>query len=95
MNLMMIQYDLNRSGQNYDSLITAIKSYGTYCKVLDSFWMVRTSQSADTVCEKLRKHMDNNDHIFVNRFDTSDYQWWLPKDVTEWIHRQKTNSLFV
>lgn len=39
----LISYDLNQSGQNYDALIKAIKSYIHAVSVLKSVWFSESS----------------------------------------------------
>ena len=40
MATMLIGYDLNRPGQNYDDLFDEIKNLGTWWHCLDSTWLV-------------------------------------------------------
>ena len=63
-NCYIINYDL-RKQRNYDALYTAIKSYGTWAKVLESCWAIVTTQSATQVRDYLAQHMDSDDGLFV------------------------------
>jgi len=65
MNTLLIGYDLNKTGQDYDSLIEAIKSDGTWWHHLDSTWLVKTSQTATAVRDQLQRHIDANDELLV------------------------------
>ena len=60
----IINYDL-RKVKDYDSLIGAIKAYGTWAKILKSCWAVVTNSSAEKLRDDLLKHMDADDGIFV------------------------------
>lgn len=63
-NCYIINYDLNKS-KDYESLYEAIKSYGTWAKILKSCWAVVTTKSASEVRDHLLKVMDSDDGIFV------------------------------
>ena len=65
MNTILIGYDLNKTGQNYDSLIEAIKEDGTWWHHLDSTWLVRTNKTAAAVRDQLLQHIDTNDELLV------------------------------
>ena len=40
MNSYIVSYDLMAPHKDYSGLISAIKSYGTYAKVLESCWLI-------------------------------------------------------
>lgn len=66
MSTICICYDLNRPGQNYSSLIEAIKNCGTtWCHCPASTWFVVTSMSATQVRDLLRQHVDSGDELLV------------------------------
>lgn len=65
MSTLLIGYDLNRSGQNYDELIAAIKSLGNWWHHLESTWLVKTSLGPVQVTDQLKAHIDNNDELLV------------------------------
>lgn len=65
MNTLLIGYDLNRAGQNYDGLIEAIKGYGTWWHHLDSTWLIRTEGTVTAVRDALKIHIDTNDELLV------------------------------
>ena len=61
----LVSYDLNAEGQDYESLINAIKSYSNVVSVLKSVWFIQSNLSATTIREALLQHMDNNDYLIV------------------------------
>ena len=62
----MIGYDLNSPGQDYTSLIDAIKGLsGTRWHHLDSTWLVVTTKSAKKIRDQLEPHLDDNDELLV------------------------------
>lgn len=66
----VISYDLRQPGRNYEPLYDAIKAYGTWAKINESFWAVVTNQSATQVRDYLLRYLDSNDRIFVLKSGT-------------------------
>jgi hypothetical protein len=63
---LLIGYDLNRPGQDYDSLTKEIKELAsTWWHHLDSTWIVRTTKSVTQVRDLLRPHIDSGDELLV------------------------------
>ncbi len=63
-NCYIINYDLRKS-RDYESLYDAIRSYGTYAKILESCWAVVSERSATEIRNHLQTVMDEDDGIFV------------------------------
>ena len=64
MSCCIINDDLNKF-KDYESLFEAIKTYGTWGKILKSCWAVVTTKSAEQVRDHLLTVMDSDDGIFV------------------------------
>lgn len=84
----LVTYDLNRPGQNYQSLYDAIESYGSWAKPVESVWLVDTHKSAEQIYNGLRQHIDENDSILVVETGR-DRAGWLPKEVWDWLRIRK------
>lgn len=65
MTTYMIGYDLNKSGQDYDDLIEAIKTYDKWWHYLDSTWIIKSSKTATEIRDHLKRHIDSNDELLV------------------------------
>lgn len=66
---LIVTYDL-RNKRDYKTLIDAIKSYGTYAKVFESVWLVRSKSHSAAQCrDYLLQFIDSDDRIGV--FDCS------------------------
>lgn len=65
MKAYLIGYDLNKSGQDYTSLIEEIKKYETWWHHLDSTWIVITESSATNIRDHLKSFIDQNDELLV------------------------------
>jgi len=63
-NCKLVTYDLDKPGQNYNAVISAIKNY-KWAKVCESAWIVQTEDSCVTVRDHIQQSMDTNDRIFV------------------------------
>lgn len=86
MAALLITYDLNKPGQDYDGLFDEIKSFGTWWHYLDSTWIVDTSLSVSAAADRIRAKVDNSDHFLVLNITGDARQGWLPKDAWAWIN---------
>ena len=71
MAVYLVSYDLDKPGQDYSDLITAIKALGgkqigtRVSKVLYSEWIVKTNLSASQIYDALAPHIDSNDMLLI------------------------------
>jgi hypothetical protein len=61
----LIGYDLNKSGQDYKTLIDEIKKLGTWWHCLDSTWIIKADSSCAIIRNHLKKFIDSNDELLV------------------------------
>lgn len=88
MKMLMVGYDLNKSGQNYDKLIEALKSYGTYWHCLDSTWLIKTTKTCAQVCEELTTCIDSNDELLVAELAGAAAWYGFNEKESEWLQEQ-------
>jgi hypothetical protein len=84
---LLVAYDLNRPGQNYDTLIAKIKELANgYWHELDSTWLVRADMTPSDMRDQLRMHIDAGDELLVMDV-TGDLAAWagFSKVGSEWI----------
>jgi hypothetical protein len=63
---LMIGYDLDEPGQNYEAVSDAIKSLSsTWWHRLDSTWLVKTTLNATQARDRIWAVMDSNDELLV------------------------------
>lgn len=86
-NNILVTYDLNKSGQNYDSLIENIKTLGAWAKIQQSVWYIHTSYSSQEVLDILSKVTDYNDSLFVAELTNANWLG-LSDKVTKFIQEQ-------
>lgn len=79
----VISYDLNKKDKDYKGLYDVLKTYA-YMHYLDSTWLISTSESTQTIYDKVKPHIDENDCLLVIQAKQS-YNGWLPKDAWEWL----------
>lgn len=90
--IYLITYDLRKPRRDYASLYDAIKQLGDNNHPLESVWLVYISEddaSVTDVALYLKKHMDENDLLFVVDITQSPRQGWLPKSSWEWLDFHK------
>ncbi len=86
MNTLIISYDLKKPGKDYTKVHNYIQSFPEWAKPLESFYIIKTNLTAQTVINQLLQHVDYNDKVIVidvrNNFAT-----WnnLPSEISEWI----------
>lgn len=84
MNTYLITYDLKKPGRNYQGLYDAIKSYGTWGKINDSTWVIKTNNSAVQIRDYLLQSMDYNDSIFVLKTER-EAAWKNVRANNDWL----------
>jgi hypothetical protein len=62
---LLVGYDLNRPGQDYENLIEGLKRTGVWWHHLDSTWIVRTEETPAELRDRLKPHIDTNDEVLV------------------------------
>lgn len=85
MKNILVAYDLNKSGQNYDRLISYIKSYRVWAKINQSVWYIKSDKSATQIRDELSRYIDDNDSVFVA--EMSAVSWFLPQEIGEYIRK--------
>jgi hypothetical protein len=81
-----VSYDLNRLGQRYKDLHAELEKSLSWWHYLDSTWLILTNETANTLVDRLRQHMDDNDYILVIAVKR-DYQGWLSQEAWDWINK--------
>lgn len=85
MNIKFITYDLHGKEKNYDELIQAIKSEGSWWHYLESFWIIETEKNTEELNNQLIKFLDEDDRLFVFDVASNNYNGFLPQKAYDWI----------
>lgn len=64
MAVVLVTYDLMQPGRNYTPVYEYLKKF-TYCKGLESVWLLDTQKSPTSIRDDLTKLVDTNDKLFV------------------------------
>ena len=91
MTVYCVSYDLNKAGQNYSALYDELKASPGWWHNLDSTWLVSTQESADQLCDRLLRHLDQNDRLLVIKV-VKPFQGFLTEEAWEWIRAHVTES---
>lgn len=84
--VLLVTYDLNAPGKNYEELYQEIKKLGPWWHYLDSTWLVSTSLSPQDAWECLSKKVDKSDRVLIMRVTNSPaYSGWLTQEAWDWL----------
>ena len=86
MSAYLITYDLNKTGQDYDKVIQAIKdsSTGVWCSFWKSSYLIRSNLTANAIVDNIKPYLDTNDKLIVMEV-TKKYQGWLTESEWKYI----------
>ena len=88
MNNLFVSYDLKNPGQNYDSVIAAIKTLGSWAKVQYSLWYVSSAYAAKEAAEIVRRAQDANDTLIVIDATANNAAWYgTDQKVSEFLQQ--------
>jgi len=86
MKILLVSYDLNKQGKDYEGLYKVLKSANSWWHYLDSCWLLKTNLSADQWFHKLKPHIDDDDSLIITEVG-KDRQGWLPQKAWDWISK--------
>jgi len=83
----LIVYDLNKSGQDYTTLIEKIKKPGNWWHCLDSTFIVKSSSTASLIRDHLKKFIDSNDELLILRLNGEGGWMGFKKECSDWLRK--------
>ena len=84
MNTYIVIYDLSQPGRNYDDLYNRIKLCGSWAKITESSWAIRSSQTPVAIRDYLQGALDQNDKILVGQLGACAWAG-LDTGVPDWL----------
>ncbi len=87
MSALLIGYDLNKPGQNFDKLYEKIKQLGTWLHYLDSTWIVVSSLTPGQDVDRLKPTLDDSDDVLIVNITGDTYSGWLPQEAWDWLRK--------
>ncbi len=85
-----VNYDLNKTGQNYDELITYLKSHQSWATPHKSSYFVKTTLTASQLRDGIRQYVDGNDTVTVV---TVTGEAWATSGVSPKVNEWIRNNL--
>lgn len=88
MAIILVTYDIKKPGQNYQPVYDYLKRY-TYCKGMESVWLLDTAKSPGDIRDDLGRIVDSNDVVFVTRLARS----WASRHYgcSDWLNKPERN----
>lgn len=86
MSTLLITYDLNKAGQNYNGFHAVIKKY-TWARLSESSYAIQTPETPQAIYSKLNPYMDKNDNVYVVTLERP-YFGQGPQDVNNWLNQR-------
>lgn len=92
MSALLVTYDLNNPGQNYENLLKIIKSYD-WIKLSESSYAIASEEEPQDVYKKIQSYIDKTDRIVIVALNLP---WWgyvVDNSVRVWLntHLQQDN----
>lgn len=84
MAVYCVTYDLNSPGQKYEQVNKLLSEYNSV-KVMRTFWLIDTTQTADQIRQNIGRVVDQNDVVFVSQLS---HQWasrHIPNAAVDWL----------
>jgi len=84
MPVYIVNYDLNKLGQNYDCITKKLENY-SHWHMQGSGWIIITNASASDIRDNLKPCLDPNDELFVAKLSGEAAWAGYSSDVTKWL----------
>lgn len=92
--VLLVTYDLNKPGQDYEKVHQAIKDLGSWWHYLESTWLVVTTVTPGQAWDRIAPAFDKSDHCLILDVTGDDYSGWLPEKAWEWIRENLSQSAY-
>lgn len=89
MSVKIVSYDLGKPDRDYKDLIDYMRSFGTRAKPLESFWLLNTTKSCETIRDEAKEFLDSTDKLLVFEWSLDDWATYrLSKDLIDWLNNR-------
>ena len=86
MAVLLVTYDLNKPGQDYDDFIATFKNY-PWARLSESSYAIDTTKSPSTIYSELKPYIDKGDQVYIITL-SKPLSYWGPKDVNAWLEER-------
>ncbi|MDB5055068.1 MAG: hypothetical protein JWM44_3118 [Bacilli bacterium] len=83
MAILIINYDLNAPGKEYQKVIAGIESFNNFKHPQKSTWFVVTPMTHAKVYEFLKPNLDKNDTIYIEKVSAGAFGQ-MPTGFWDW-----------
>jgi len=90
MRAYLVTYDLLAPGRDYSRLHEAIKAFHSWCRPVESVWIIKSPGPASAIRDRLVPHIDANDRLLVSRLHGEAAWFGLTPTVSEWLRNNCT-----
>lgn len=81
----MISYDLIAPNRNYDKLYDGIKNYGTWARINESLWIIKSDDTSTQIRDNLKSFIDENDKLIVAKLSGEGAWFNLSDEISKWL----------
>jgi hypothetical protein len=85
MTAILVTYDLNKSGQNYEEVEKVLKSYPKWAKVATTTFIIITDETCTNVANKVNSKIDSNDELLVLELQGNWACSGLKQNILDWL----------
>jgi hypothetical protein len=83
MAVLLVTYDLNKPGKDYNDLLKTVKNY-PWARLSESSYAIKTEQAPHQVFDKLKPFLDQNDNLYIINLKRP-YAGFGHKEVNDWL----------
>jgi hypothetical protein len=91
MAIYAVTYDLMAPKQDYEKLFVILKSFTSYSKEFDSFWLIESKQSASDIRDLIKTTLDEDDKLFVIKVEKSWASTRISDKMVNWLKSENRN----
>lgn len=65
---IVVSYDIKDSeNYDYEKLYTFLKSFGTWAKITESLWAIKTDESVSEIRDKIKEIVPEDSSLFITK----------------------------
>jgi hypothetical protein len=83
MSVLLITYDLNKPGQDYEDVHKYIKQF-SWARISESSYAIETNLTPDQIYQGISKFIDKTDRVYIITLDAP-YSGQGPQEVNQWL----------
>jgi CRISPR/Cas system-associated endoribonuclease Cas2 len=85
MTAILVTYDLNNSGKNYEDIEKILKSYTKWAKLATTTFIIITDETCVQVRDKVKGKIDSDDELLVVGLNGNWATSNINKKISDWL----------